>query len=287
MILFNLIPKNKKANLFIIGAQKCGTNSMFEYLKLHPSFQPSKNKEINYFNTYHNYEQGVTWYHANWENMGKRKIYYEATPGYWYYSFCPERMAKYNPEAKFICLVRDPVTRAYSAYNMYRQMAADTMNRERLLSKFFKHRLPENEDFFQKMFFNPNGFMSFGQYVTQELGIIEKKKQNEPEPSFIRRGLYLEQLERFYKYFPKESFLIIEQNELATETTKVLNNVCNFVKIKPVKWNESAIKTKHYTREYDESMDGESFNTLRNFYTKPNSDFFSHIGRKFNWVSNP
>lgn len=186
MLFFNTAKKiNKKVDFLIIGAQKCGTSSLFTYLNEHPQFSSSKIKEILFFNFHAKYKLGEKWYHSQWEKFGKKDIYYyEATPGYWYYPFCPERIAQYNPKMKFICMVRDPIKRAYSSYNMLKQSTATKEKKEDLIRYHFTGRNPENENYFKKTFLNPVGFPTFESFVNDEMNIIKNKIPDQTEPSF-------------------------------------------------------------------------------------------------------
>lgn len=114
-----------KVNLFILGAQKAGTTSLFEYLTHHPQINGSFRKEINFFSQPYNYNRGDVWYHSFFPkdiyNPFRKKYFLDATPGYLYDENTPKKLLKYNKQAKFIILLRNPVDRAYSAWNMYRQ----------------------------------------------------------------------------------------------------------------------------------------------------------------------
>lgn len=275
--------KKKKVDFLIIGAQKAGTTSLFKYLGEHHSFQGSIGKELDYFHLHANYKLGEKWYHSRWKKFGDKNIhYYEASPQYWYSPHAPERIAEYNPDMKFICLVRDPVLRAYSAYNMFKQTTLTKELRERTIEWSYKNRNPDIENFFQKLFFNPGGYPSFEEFIHEELEIISKGEQL-PEPSLIRRGFYLEQLENFYKFFPKEQFILFEDIELDKERPRVLNEICKFIGVSPIEWNKESVIKKYHVIDYAEPMKKETFELLSKLYKPYNEAFFSHIGRKFEW----
>ena len=46
-------------NLIVIGAQKCGTTSLHNYLDLHPEIQMSRRKETNFFLQEHDWSRGI------------------------------------------------------------------------------------------------------------------------------------------------------------------------------------------------------------------------------------
>ena len=103
------------ANLLIIGAQKCGTTSLHEYLDLHPAISMSRDKEPNFYNWY--FDRGLDWYGAQWPEpapvRGEASTDYTVHP---IFPGVPERIRAVAPETKLVYLVRDPVDRMVSHY---------------------------------------------------------------------------------------------------------------------------------------------------------------------------
>jgi hypothetical protein len=103
-------------NLVVIGAQKCGTSSLHNYLATHPQISMSRVKEINFFNDEIHWGYGPQWYARHFEPGQVRG---ESSPAY---TFLPEtagtaeRMHRLLPDARLIYLVRDPVERIRSNY---------------------------------------------------------------------------------------------------------------------------------------------------------------------------
>ena len=102
-------------NLVVIGAMKCGTTSLYEYLSSHPAITMSKVKEIEFFSRHFN--RGEDWYRAHFPRPAR--IRGEASTGYTKYpnyTGVPQRMHALVPDAKLIYLVRDPIERSVSHY---------------------------------------------------------------------------------------------------------------------------------------------------------------------------
>jgi len=103
-------------NLIVIGAQKCGTSSLHNYLAAHPQISMSRVKEINFFNDETRWSYGPEWYARHFE---PGEIRGESSPAY---TFLPEsqgtaeRMHQVVPDARLIYMVRDPVERIRSNY---------------------------------------------------------------------------------------------------------------------------------------------------------------------------
>ena len=104
-------------NLIVIGAAKCGTTSLHEYLDQHPEISMSREKELYFFVEEKNLGKGLAWYESQFDSSAP--VRGESSPGYSafpLYRGVPERMADTIPDAKIIYLVRDPIERIVSHY---------------------------------------------------------------------------------------------------------------------------------------------------------------------------
>ena len=118
-------------NLFIIGAMKSGTSSLHEYLHQHPDIFMARMKEPQYFAPHKTrwgqrwgqgqpYPQpGMQWYLDLFRDAGdvryagESSVSYTAVP---WVSECEKRIHAFNPDARLIYIMRDPVERALSHY---------------------------------------------------------------------------------------------------------------------------------------------------------------------------
>jgi len=104
-----------KIGLIGIGVQKAATSWLFRCLKEHPEVRGAvaeevNGKEVNFFN--HRFERGYSWYHGlfefgDWVNAEFSVLYFHD-------SDVPARMKEYNPEARLLLSLRNPVDRAWS-----------------------------------------------------------------------------------------------------------------------------------------------------------------------------
>jgi hypothetical protein len=118
-------------NLFIVGAMKAGTSSLHEYLGRHPQIFMSAFKEPQYFaphtltwgqrwgqgNPYP--EPGMEWYLRLFRPAGGTLYAGESSTSYTArpeHQDCEKRIFEFNPKARIIYLLRDPVYRAISHY---------------------------------------------------------------------------------------------------------------------------------------------------------------------------
>jgi hypothetical protein len=108
-----------RPNLFIIGAMKSGTTSLHNYLNTHPDIFMSVPKELWFFVEEKNWSKGEEWYLEHFRNAGDASIIGESSADYTMFPIfkrVPEKLYAFNPDAKLIYLMRDPVQRAISHY---------------------------------------------------------------------------------------------------------------------------------------------------------------------------
>jgi hypothetical protein len=105
-------------NFFILGGPKCGTTALYEYLVTHPRIFMSSQKEIHYFS------DDVLVIPGHLSENRYLELFQEATPEHLavgeasvFYLYSPRavtRILEFNPEARMIAMVRNPIDMAYS-----------------------------------------------------------------------------------------------------------------------------------------------------------------------------
>lgn len=109
-----------KPNLFIIGSMKSGTTSLHEYLNEHPDIFMSDVKEPGYFAECMNYyPKDIDWYESLFSDVKDESIIGESSTNYTKLPICTdvvEKIWEYNPGARFIYIMRNPVDRVISHY---------------------------------------------------------------------------------------------------------------------------------------------------------------------------
>jgi Sulfotransferase domain len=192
----------KLPNFLIIGAMKCGTTSLHNYLDLHPDISMAPGKELNFFARQGNWDKGVGWYESQLGNGAL--VRGESSPSYTFYPFArgvPERAAELIPDAKLIYMVRDPIDRIVSHY---------------------VHRVAAGRE-----------TRSLGQVVET----LEQELASDPPepdvlwatPGYLSRSLYHLQISRWCERFPASSIMVIDQQQLQADRSKVLGSVFAFL----------------------------------------------------------
>lgn len=103
-----------KVGTFLIGAPKCGTTSLAESLRKGDVVAFSNRKEIFYFD-YSYSSKTQEWYHSqfDWSSLLPQ---IDATPTYMYSNEAIDRILDYNPQSKFIMVIRNPFDRIRSHF---------------------------------------------------------------------------------------------------------------------------------------------------------------------------
>jgi hypothetical protein len=262
----------------IIGAQKCGTTSLFSYLDELPSFSGSQPKEVHYFDREDNFRKGDRWYEAHFlRRNGGNQLVFEASPTYLCREKVPERLKTYNPDLRFILILREPISRAYSAWNMYRQWSDDGVVPWAIANdQHGKDVSPIYQTFFK------NGCPSFTDYIQVEMGLIEKG-DSEEEPSLLRRGLYKQQIERYVELFGWENVLVLGFNELKTNSEGVIRKCHEFLGVSYQAPESLGVKEVKNKRDYTSKISADDIEILQEFYAKPNEELFEYLGFKPDW----
>jgi lipopolysaccharide transport system ATP-binding protein len=130
-----------RPNLFVIGASKCGTTSLHEYLAMHPDVVMSTFKEPGYFvDEFHREpcvrpaaDSGVDaldLYRNLFPGAEQKRYAGESTTNYAAlprFQGVAERICRFNPDARLIYVVRDPVERAISHYWYWAMTCEETL----------------------------------------------------------------------------------------------------------------------------------------------------------------
>lgn len=258
----------------VIGAQKCGTSSLHYYLDQHRGLVGSNPKEIHFFDRDIYFGQTVEDYRRNFRGS-RAKLHFETSPSYLYTPGSAFNIWAQYPDIKMIVILREPIERAYSAWNHYKQLFESGEFRESIQKN---PKRPGNL-LFDMLFKGRDAFPSFGECVELELGLIERSDGF--EPALLRRGLYLEQLERYWRYFEQPQILILGFKDLVTDTVATLNRVCDFLGVNPMDINSIDLEPRH-NREYGAPVSEEDRRILEEFYAEPNRQLLERNGA-VNW----
>jgi hypothetical protein len=186
-------------DFIIVGAQKCGTSTLYAALKKHPDIFMSTPKELNYFQDTKNYEKGIVWYSSFFKDCPTECIAGESSPEYFHNAHVASRLADTLPKSKLIILLRNPVDRAYSGYWHGVRVAGETLSFERAI---------EIES--QRIANDPYAFKYF---------------------SYAYRGHYFRQIEQYLLKFDPARILVLISEEYFIDPRLSLTKVSDFLGI--------------------------------------------------------
>lgn len=255
-------------DFLIIGAQKAGTTSLYNYLVQHPQIMQNKSwKEIRYFDLPENYNQGFSWYLGNFPGKLQKgnKLTLDASPSYLYFQHIPQLIEKDLGNIKMIAILRNPVKRAYSAWKMYNSFATN----------------PDVSENNKKI----ADTRTFSEAINQEL-----TNQCHPEIypyDYVNRGKYVEQLENYYKYFDKDNILVLNFETFTKNLESTLSEVINFLNLDPFSQEllSSLQKEKYNVGKKKETnlVDQETIDKLHNYFQPFNQKLYELLGCSYSW----
>ena len=230
------IPSPRVVVQFVIGgAQKSGTTALEVHLRTHPEIGMASCKEVHFFD-HDQYFTGGTpdydHYHSFFESGEARRVVGEATPAYMYWQDAPRRIWEYNPSMKWITILRNPIERAYSGWNMER-------NRQREELPFWDALQCERERCRAAL---PSQHKTF---------------------SYVDRGFYTEQLRRIWRYFPEQQVLVLRHEQFRSDPAETLARVCDFLGVNRL---EQVERRSDNTASYESAMGGRERDYLRRVF---------------------
>jgi hypothetical protein len=240
----------------ILGAQKSGTSSLHYYLVQHPQVIAPLRKEVHYFDV--GYRHSEAWYRAHFGRRGEPGLNLDSSPYYLFHPAVPARLHSLLPEARLIVLLRDPVRRAYSHYWHERDKDRETLDFEAAIAAE-PARLGDAE-------------------AALADGRIGRSAAHQ-HFSYLARGRYAEQLERWFARFPREQFLVLRFEDLAREPLVVLNRTLGFLGLPAA---QSVRSDARNTRRYA-PMSEDTAGQLRAYFAPYNQRLEALLGQPMGW----
>lgn len=254
---FRLVTSSERRlpDFVVIGVQKGGTRFLHHCLNQHPDIWLPDSKELHFFDV--NFDKGLSWYKAFFplKIFSKKKTVGEITPRYIVHKDTPDRFHSTLPSAKIIVLLRDPIERAHSHYQMTRRV--------------FNLQI---------------GFKEFILYAINNEATSTKSKEDDAEKlmelKLLERSVYSEQIKRWFKHYPREHFLFLESSPLFQTPEKALKKVYDFLNLPAILPNDLTPQhTGQYTKEIDDSIRG----ILRDYF-KESNDWLRKEGFELEWL---
>lgn len=181
------LTNRERIDLFIVGAQKSGTTSLKNYLGEHPEVSSHFQKEFAFFYDDAEYTQGeTTAFRKYFSKLPQKNRTIAKNAGLYVKESAVARLKDHNPDCTLVMILRNPVERAYSAFQMER---------------------------------NYGNFS--GQFEDLQSILVGADATDWRFEFFIKMGMYAQYLETIYRYFPREQVFLYRFEDLCTDPKKI------------------------------------------------------------------
>lgn len=250
----------------IIGAQKCGTSSLYRYLNEHPDVAAAAGKEVHYFDWH--YGRGTNWYRAHFPTALSREMFRarngrplvtgEASPYYLFHPHAPQRVKALLPNVKLVALLRDPVERAVSAYHHQVRAGEESLSLVEALDREPDRLAGEIARLAQDSSYRSAAHRRF---------------------SYLARGVYVDQLETWFRFFPREQVMVIRSEDFFENPGPIVADVMRFLGLPK---GPSSTFRRFNAGDYG-SIDPAVRTRLTAYFAPHNQRLYDLLGRDFGW----
>lgn len=249
--------QRKLPNFLCIGAQKSGSSTLYWWLYQHPKISMSFDKESKFLDRHYN--KGEQWYRHQFPLASSKKLAGDNTPYYLFHPLVPERAYSLCPDAKVIMILRNPIDRALSQYQM-------ECRKGREIHSSFEEAIEGELERISKaksdLFADPLGYHH----------VFENT-------SYLSRGIYMDQIEQWLKYYRRDQMLILVSETFFNEPKRELEQVYDFLNI------DQKLPTDFTTYNVFkyEDMNPKTKSELSDFFRPHNKRLEEFLDRKLDW----
>jgi hypothetical protein len=242
-------------DFLICGTQKGGTSALDAYCRQHQDLLMADAKEVHFFDNeslFRNGKPDYRQYHQHFPPHEEGKLRGEATPVYMYWPNAPARIHAYNPDIRLIVILRDPVERAYSHWQMEFHRGYETL--------------------------------PFGKAVREEAARLQQADADHRRVySYVDRGRYLHQLELLWSLFGREHVLVVFNEDLRQSPAAVLQQISVFLGIPAFTAIEERTEN---AQDYDNPMTAEDRAWLHAVFEPEIANLEVALGKKLEFWRN-
>lgn len=186
-------------DFIIAGFPRCGTTSIFHYLKKHPQILLPYSKETNFFQR--DWHKGIEFYRSEYfNNYEAGYITGDISPEYLYYERAAKRIKKLDTNVNIFIILRNPIDRTFS--------------------EFYGRKKRGDED------------REFIKCINNDINIIQKDKiiykHDKFKKYYLIRSCYTEYIEYYRDLFNKNIHYILFE-ELIDQPKKIYNKILNII----------------------------------------------------------
>jgi len=194
-------PVGKLPNALLIGVQKAGTTSLFDWIAQHPQVYSNLGvKDYPFFWYDGTYQKGVEGI-AQWFREAKgQPVLLAGNVNDIFFNTVPQRIFALNPDMRLIVSLRNPIERAYSAYVYAVERGLETR--------------------------------TFSEAIRQEMNNINYEDVVEQsQKCYLAHGMYWSQIERYLTYFNRSQIHVVLFEDIRDDRLKVIRDIYKFLRI--------------------------------------------------------
>jgi hypothetical protein len=250
----------------LIGAPKAASTTLHAWIAAHPFVVPSTTKEVHFYD--YGFYRGEDWYRSHFPREDQREAFArehgrpfitgESSPTYLSHLWAPRRIAAHLPDVKLVVVLRNPVDRAYSQYQMTMREGYDHLGFQEALEREEERLAPELRRSRRDRHY------ASGRLANQ---------------SYLWRGDYAEHFARWLEVFPRDRFHVVRAEDLAAHPQQTLDGVYSFLGLQP---HRPDALTNLHTARYD-PMDPASRQWLVEYFRPRNARLAQLVGFDLDW----
>src|SRR5690349_1767485 len=200
--------KQRKPDFFIVGAPKCGTTAMNEYLRQHPHVFMANRKDTIFFGSDLNFLQpriSRESYQLLFRGANGAQRVGETSVWYLYSKKAAEEIQAFSPDARIVVMLRNPVDMLYAQHSEFLYNLNEDISS-------FEEALDAEEDRKQ------------GKRIPRQAHLVEGL--------FYRETVkYAEQLERYFAVFGRDKVHVIIFDDFKRDTPRTFCETLNFLNV--------------------------------------------------------
>ena len=297
-------------SFLIIGAQKCGTTSLYDYLNQHPLIVKARRRETHNLDWRWNdkaktsaqrKEHCLKFFYSKELHLHSSCMTGDSTPSYLLDSLrvIPRLKEVYPHPKKIFVMLRDPVKRAYSHYSMvtshdgtpeqiknrgteWRHLSFEevmlndikNMKEDGLIPYWEEKTNTIDQDVFEKFVGSAKEATAWENYLSKRIPL------NTGSHSLLSRGMYELNLRPWLQSFPKEEIVVFKLEDMSAKggVQRTLNAALDHLKLPHFEVQDKSAKN---TRDYN-PISEVSKNILIKFYDPHNKRLEKILGEE--WI---
>lgn len=183
------------------------------------------------------------------KRTGASAVSGDFTPIYMYCPVAAKRVKTLTPEAKLIIMVRNPIDRTYSEYNMFREKKIEQRTFEQAIEDELKN-------------------VHLSHYIRE---------------TYIRRSVYEPYIKMYYDLFDKKQIMVIRSEDFFSNTEKVVEEVLDFIGLPQGTFAVNYSTTPRNEGSGSAPMNEETKTFLKNYFQPYNKDLRDLLDADLNW----